>query len=45
MVWLNSKKNLLKIHVCNKYLLKTYVPVTVLGTGKKAMDKMEFLLS
>lgn len=46
MFWLNSKKNLFKTNLFTKYLLKTYeVPGTSPGTGKKAVDKNEFLLS
>lgn len=46
MFRLNSTKNLFKTNLFTKYLLKTYeVPGTFLGTGKKAVDKNEFLLS
>ena len=44
MFWLNSKKNLFKTYLFNKYLLKTYeVPGNFLGTGKKAVNKIRVL--
>lgn len=39
---LNSQKSLLKINLFNTYLLKIYyVPGTFLGTGEKAVHKIE----